>query len=71
MYAIGAIPLEQCEWTSIGILTTLLSAVTSSQVACGLSSPDVSLITISSQPMSARPLASEPHSSMLWAGEMA
>src|SRR6185437_9644680 len=41
MYAIGAMPLEQCEWMSIGTLTTCFSAVTSSQVAWGLSSPDV------------------------------
>ena len=71
MYAMGAMPLEQCEWTSMGTLTTCLSAVTSSHVACGLSSPDVSLITISWQPMFTRPLASEHHSSMLWAGEIA
>ncbi len=33
MYAIGAIPLEQCEWTLIGTLTVCLRAVTSSHVA--------------------------------------
>ena len=71
MYAIGAMPLEQCEWTSIGTLTIALSAVTSSHVAWGLSNPEVSLITISWQPMFTSPLASEPHSSRLCAGEIA
>ncbi len=64
-------PLEQWEWMSIGTLTICLSAVTSSQVACGLSNPDVSLITISWTPMFTRPFAREPHSSRLCAGEMA
>src|SRR5216683_6954397 len=71
MYAIGAIPLEQCECTLIGTLTACLRAVTSSHVAWGLSSPDVSLMTMSWTPMSTNPLASEHQSSMLWAGETA
>src|SRR5216683_4674724 len=71
MYAIGAIPLEQCEWTLNATLTVCFRAVTSSHVAWGLSSPDVSLMTMSWAPMSTSPFASEHHSSMLWAGETA
>ena len=71
MYAMGAMPLEQCECTSTGTFTVCLSAATSSHVACGLSSPEVSLITISWQPMLARPFASEHQPSMLCAGEIA
>ena len=59
MYAIGAMPLEQWEWTMIGFSTVSLRAVTSSQVTCGLSRPEVSLTTISSQPRPTSPLASE------------
>jgi len=51
--------------------TLCLSAATNSHAACGLSRPDVSLMTTSWQPMFASPFAIEIHSSMLWAGEIA
>ncbi len=66
MYAIGAIPLEQCECTAIGPrVNTCLTAAISSQVVWGLSSPEVSLMTRESQPSFCRPLASEHQSSRL------
>ena len=71
MYAIGAMPLEQWEWTMIGFSTVSFRAVTSSQVTCGLSRPEVSLTTISSQPRSTRPFASEHQRSIPWTGLMA
>ena len=67
----GAIPLVQWECTTIGTDTASRSAVTSSQVTCGERRPEVSLTTTSSEPISARPLASEHQSCSVWAGLMA
>ena len=50
---------------------TSRSAATSSQVVCGLSSPEVSLMISTSQPSFCNPLARETQSSRLWAGLMA